>query len=271
MQTSITPDIGWIEDSNNQPPSIDIWYRRLNTTELLTDAFPDAPKNIFKTNRHTIWFTAEIDECFVGVVAAEITGADRWTHRSAYILPLFRDQGIYDELCECRADYIESFHKGREVMQYPETWYKGDDKENGRRDNQLIGYWPTPETTEFNWSVQEQHFRAIACTYGVEIQIVEKPSQIVIENRRPWISIEEYSEDRPGVPYNEFEFPEEAVYIVGNSDWRRASDVFEVDHIINVPTPGGFDHPLYGNQVAAIVFQQRLLQWPTGDCGKRLA
>jgi len=267
LQTSTTPNIGWIEDSNNRPPSLDIVWGRFADSEYLIREFPDAPENIFKTNRHTVWFRAEIDGFPICVCAAEINATARWTYRSAYCIPEFRDQGIYDELREAREDFIKDYHRGSAVMQYPDTWFK-DEEETERRDNLLIGFWPTPETNEVNWAVHEQHFRALACTYNAEMQIVEQPSQIIVEDKRPWISIEEYREDSPGVPYDEFEFPEKAIYLVGNSNWRHMSDVFEVDHIINVPTPGGYDHPLYGDQVATIVLQQQLAQQLKGGCEK---
>jgi len=148
-------------------------------------------------------------------------------------------------------------------MQYPETWRKdGLFPPQDIPNNSIVGFWPIPETTDMNFTVMEQHYRALACTYGMDLQMVEKPSQIIITDHRPWISIEEYREEKPGVRYDQFEYPEEAIYLVGNSAWRHMSDIFEIDHIINVPTPGGFAHPLYGNQVAAIVFQQRHLQHP---------
>ena len=271
MQTSTTPNIGWIEDSNNQPASIDVFYHRQATCENFIDAFPDAPKDTFKTNRRTLWFVAKIDERIVGVCAAEIQAKESWTYRSAYILPLFRSQGIYEELCEYREEYVKDYHVGSEIVQYPDTRFKDGDPDGERQDNLLIGFWPTPETSEHNWQVHEQHYRAVACTYNVEMQIVEKPSQIIVDDHRPWISIEEYREGKPGVRYDQFVYPEKAIYLVGNSDWRHMSDIVEVDHIINVPTPGGYEHPLYGNQVATIVFQQRSQQFPVplpgGGCG----
>lgn len=234
-----------------------VHYERHATPENLINDFPQAPKNIFQTNRNCVWFVYHTKGRPVGVCAAEINvDGDGWTYRSAYIIPEFRDKGVYDELCEIRDEYINNFHVGSKVMQYPETWFVGGEFTGTRRDNLLVGFWPTPETNEHNWTVQEQHLRAIACTYGTQLQIVTKPSQIIVEDKRPWISIEETA----GVRYDEFEYPEKAVYLVGNSDWRHMSEIFEVDHIINVPTPGGYEHPLYGNQVAAIVFQQRYLQ-----------
>ena len=254
-------------DFNDIPYGSEVRYHRLGDPSILAKAFPEAPAATWRTNINCIWFVAELDGFPMGACCAEIKGVDEWTFRSAYIHPMFRDEGIYEELCAARSYYINEYHRGSAVMQYPETWREGGvyDHEPGVK-NSLIAFWPTPETTDLNFPMMEQHYRALACTYEMDMQIVHKPSQIIVGDKRPWISIEEYREESPGVRYDQFEYPEEAIYIVGNSDWRFMSDIVEVDHVINVPTPGGFEHPLYGNQVAAIVLQQ-LSQQREERCG----
>lgn len=133
--------------------------------------------------------------------------------------------------------------------------------------NLFIGFWPMPETDDDTEHHITETFRAIACTYQTELQICSHPEEIIVSDndKRPWISIEEHRQGVESTGFDEFVFPAEAIYIVGNSEWRHMSDALVIDHVVTIPTPGGYKHPLYGTQAAAIVLQAAALQRLSGD------
>ena len=119
-------------------------------------------------------------------------------------------------------------------------------------DNSFIGFYSVPETTEENQDTFMQHFNAIAYTYGVDMQLVHHPEEIVYPSIVPIIVLEERSQYT--TDYRDVIYPKKAVYVTGNSDYRRPGEFMDADYIIHIPVPNP-DHPLYGSQALAIVFQ----------------
>lgn len=151
-------------------------------------------------------------------------------------------------------------------MQYPETMYKcpGYSGPNtGKleaKDNLLIGFFPYPETTLETEYLYENLFRAIAFSYVLEMVLIHEVGELDSLDDRPIISIEENtgicSED-----YKGFDYPKEAIYIVGNGKYQYPSDTFDTYANLYIDIPCREYEALYGVQAAAIVMQQRYETW----------
>jgi len=237
------------------------------------------------TNQFCRWMLLFVDDTLQGFCSAEMVDTDVWRYREMYIHPKCPYLHAAEDLHELRADLISKYKptrilehdepyrstEKRFAMTYAEThrdYVEGSNEGLVGPINSLVGFWPYPETDEHTWQYVECSYRALACTYQMDMQLVSEPEEIIIGDKRPWVSIEEYREGVPSTPYTEFEYPEEAVYLMGSSKHRHPSDIFEVDHIVTVPTPGGYAEPLYACQAAAIVFQDRYIRAqaaPTAD------
>jgi hypothetical protein len=143
-------------------------------------------------------------------------------------------------------------------MLYPETTYGvadcyGPNSEKVTAKNvEIVGMFPTPETTEENKYIVEQRYRALAFTYGVAMQIVHSPSEIIVS--KPIICIQEHNRDIDSIYYKDYKFTQEKyMLIVGNSNFRYPSDYFKDAEVLHIPTP--CLEPLYGDQALAIVLQ----------------
>ena len=152
------------------------------------------------------------------------------------------------------------------MMRYPETMYychnhvgpnTGKQEANN---NLLVGFFPYPETKRETQSLYENFYRAIAFTYVLEMILVSELGELEVFDDRPIISIEE----QRGINdqnYKYFEYPEKAIYIVGNSKYQYPSDTFDTQANIYIDIPCAEYDALYGAQAAAIVLQQRHEQW----------
>jgi hypothetical protein len=241
-----------------------ISLQRIDKDSLLEAQFPELSG--YDTSPHCVWALAHEDgELFAGI-CAELTTDGTFKYRHQFTKPGFVDMG--DQLEEALDFWTTpalsaTLGKEKPIMPYPETWRNsgvGDNSKLFGPMNSIVGFWPYPETTFDNWASIEQAYRAVACTYQADMQIVFGPDQIVLPDDRPVISIQEPLEGTRSQDYSDFEYPLEAVYVVGNSAYRHLSEHMDTAACLHIPTPGGYDHPLYGSQALAIVMQERFNQ-----------
>lgn len=124
----------------------------------------------------------------------------------------------------------------------------------------LIGLYPTEAQTQRDRELYEATFRAISIVYDVNFQIAQHPEELMGLKSIPHVSLEMPNQHTQAL--ETFEHPEEAVYVVGNSQyWAPAHQLARVDHRIHVPTPElptpGPEKTLYGFQILPIVLQDR--------------
>lgn len=129
------------------------------------------------------------------------------------------------------------------------TWLRHDNQSK----TQVVGFWPSPETTKKTKNAYLQHYKALHWTYDVEVQVVSRPEEVFLFPNYNVISVEEHHEDSDIV---DFVHPEKALYIVGSSTYPRATEVFKCDGKVSIKVPKP-DHPLYGSQAMAIILQDR--------------
>ncbi|MGI9251039.1 MAG: hypothetical protein ACR2PR_07550 [Pseudohongiellaceae bacterium] len=120
----------------------------------------------------------------------------------------------------------------------------------------VIGFYPNPETNAYNIQLFEWHYRALHFTYRVNVQMVSAPAQITDLFGGAIVAIEE---DPDAVPIEDFEHPDQAVYIAGNSLYQFPSQFTRCTHVVQIPVPDP-EHPLYGSQAAAIVLNDRRMK-----------
>jgi hypothetical protein len=118
----------------------------------------------------------------------------------------------------------------------------------------IIGFFPYPETTHLNEHTMQYHFRSLAVTYGLNVQVVHNPGGVMQLPDLPVICMEEPHAGT--VDLQDFEHPKDAIYMVGNSKYQNLSKWFEADHLVSIKAPM-HGQPLYGDQVAAIVMNDR--------------
>ena len=119
----------------------------------------------------------------------------------------------------------------------------------------VIAFYPYPETNPDTQYDQDYHYKSLIYTYGINCQVVYAPEEVINLPDLPLIALEE--PNNATVDLREFTHPADAIYVVGNSRYPNPSDYFKADHRVSLATPGGTGHPLYGDQVMAIVLQDR--------------
>ena len=118
----------------------------------------------------------------------------------------------------------------------------------------IVGFFPYPETSHLNEHTMRYHFRGLAVTYGCNVQVVHNVGSIMRLPDLPIICMEEPHAGT--VDLMDFEHPRDAIYMVGNSRFENLSQWFEADHLVSIRAPMS-GQPLYGDQVAAIVMNDR--------------
>ena len=146
-------------------------------------------------------------------------------------------------------------------MIYPETTYGvadcyGPNSEKLSAKNiEIVGFFPHPETTEETKHIVEQRYRALAFAYGVSMQLVDAPYEIVEDSSKEVICIQEHNKEIDSLYYKDLVFyPEKIRFVVGNSIFRYPSEYLESYAVVHIPTP--CLAPLYGDQALAIVLSQ---------------
>ena len=120
----------------------------------------------------------------------------------------------------------------------------------------IVGFYATPEDeSEVQRQYTQRHFAAVGYAYGLAIQIVESPDQIILD-RRPIVCVEERRSATEIIDLGSFDHPQDAIYVFGNSDYRYPGDWLPCQSRVCIDTPMT-NHPLYGNQAAAIVLYDR--------------
>lgn len=145
----------------------------------------------------------------------------------------------------------------------------------------VIAFWPVSEwdfqKTEDRW-ISRCHYRTVCNHAHWDLQLIENPDQAVIPPGIPVIGLEEpyridperLDEISVSIPppdrvqcLEEFEHPEAATYIFGSTDYQRPSDHFECDLLVGImmdDIEAASQSPLYGNQVAALIWYDRRLK-----------
>jgi len=85
--------------------------------------------------------------------------------------------------------------------------------------------------------------------------VVYNPEEVINLPDLPLIALEE--PHHATTDLRSFSHPADAIYVVGNSRYPRPSDYFLAAHRVSIKAPGS-GHPLYGDQVAAIVMNDRM-------------
>ena len=121
----------------------------------------------------------------------------------------------------------------------------------------IVGFYPHPECDD---PVRKQrfecHYWSLMHTYGVSLQLVDSVDEVMLGGDHPIVVVEEERDGVESVELIRFTHPKNAMYIVGNSEYRWPSDHFDADFRVHVKTPKP-DHPLYGDQVLAIVLNDQ--------------
>jgi len=126
-----------------------------------------------------------------------------------------------------------------------------------KSDIYLIAFWPTPEADGDSRQAFEWAYRALLCTYNCNFQIIQHPSQALPLKSMPYISLEQKN---PGTQsLRDFEHPKKAVYLVGNAKYSSPGAVLGCDYKVHIEVPN-MEHPLYGDQAAAIAFNDRYMK-----------
>ncbi len=148
-------------------------------------------------------------------------------------------------------------------MKYPETsyGYQGEcwgpnSNLQSAKDNLLIGFFSAPETTYANQYIYEFHFRSLCFTFGIEMQLVYTPEEIIIPDTRPIISVEESRDNIQSISHTDFTHPTKAIYVVGNSKYQYPSDFLDVDYKTHISVPHA-EHPMYGSQAMAVILTDK--------------
>lgn len=118
----------------------------------------------------------------------------------------------------------------------------------------VLGFYPCPESTLHNKQLTNYHYRALRSTYGVTVGILHDPSRIHFLKGISYIAVEQKTDT--SISLKDFVHPERAVYVVGNSQYQHPSFWMEEDYRVHIDVPH-MDEPLYGDQAAAIVLQDR--------------
>jgi len=85
---------------------------------------------------------------------------------------------------------------------------------------------------------------------------VDTVDQVMLGGNHPVVVIEEQRDDFESTELHSFVHPKDAIYIVGNSQYRWPSQHFKTDYCVHIKTPKA-DHPLYGDQVLAMVLNDK--------------
>ena len=122
----------------------------------------------------------------------------------------------------------------------------------------IIGFYPTPECNHEEVKRRfTSHNLSLTLGYGVSGQLINHPDEARIYGNRPVVAIQEVVEGDESVSLIDFEHPRDAVYIVGNSQYRWPSEHFsQITHKVHIPT-GNPEHPIYGDQVLAIALYDK--------------
>lgn len=118
----------------------------------------------------------------------------------------------------------------------------------------VIGFWPYPETSHLNEGSLGYHFKALAITYGVNVQVVYHPEEVENLPDLPIVALEESHADT--IDLQDFIHPPNVIYIAGNSQYNNPSDFFKASHRVSIRAPVS-GQPLYGDQALAIVLNDR--------------
>jgi hypothetical protein len=123
----------------------------------------------------------------------------------------------------------------------------------------LIAFYPSPETNGQNRYIIDCTYRALKDTYRCNIMVISDPKEAnELMTFIPIIAIEEENKNTQALA--NFEHPEKAAYLVGNSQYRWPSYWFNnVVAKVHIPTPV-HDAPLYGFQAASIVLNDRYIK-----------
>ena len=128
--------------------------------------------------------------------------------------------------------------------------------ETTRPISSLIGFYPYPETNPANAKVFEQHYLSLHFTYQVNVQVVRDPAEIFPGFEGAIVSIQEGDHSHE---LEDFVHPEQCIYVAGNSMYQYPADFMHTDYQVRIQVPAP-DHPLYGDQAAAIVLNDRRLK-----------
>lgn len=122
----------------------------------------------------------------------------------------------------------------------------------------VMAFWPHPEAEQNEWArwAFEQQYAAIASTFNVRVMLIDDPSENKILKNAPFVSLEEHNNHRHQVWLDDFEHPETAIYVTGNSRYRWPVSVLPEAQRVKIPTPV-FNAPLYGDQALAIALYDR--------------
>ena len=93
-------------------------------------------------------------------------------------------------------------------------------------------------------------------TYGVSLQLVDTVEEVMLGGNHPIVVIEEERQGFESTELRHFTHPKDAMYIVGSSQYRWPSEHFPADFRVHIKTPKP-DHPLYGDQVLAMVLNDK--------------
>ena len=121
----------------------------------------------------------------------------------------------------------------------------------------VIGFYPCPETVSANKPLTRWHFEALHYTYGVTVQLLDDPGQILPFNKTPIVAVEQKNSST--IPIESFAHPEQAVYVVGNNSYSHPSFWFDAEYRVHIDVPA-MDHPLYGDQAASIILHDRYMK-----------
>jgi hypothetical protein len=144
----------------------------------------------------------------------------------------------------------------------------------------IIAFWPIEEIRheehEDRWVPRCQYFTACKSAHW-DLQLIEHPGQAVIPPGVPVIGFDEpHRIDRLGmgekrsdlapevvIELLEFEHPESATYIIGNTQYQRPSDHFQCDALIGITMDDqevAAEATYYGSQIAAILWYDRRMK-----------
>jgi hypothetical protein len=118
----------------------------------------------------------------------------------------------------------------------------------------LAAYYPISRSTR---DAQEQNYLAIKCAFNADsLQMIDQPPELVNKHGVRIVSIEE-----GGIPLKEFEHPENAMYLVGNSNFRKPSENIYVHEKVALELPSVLldSFTMYGHQALAIVLHDRFI------------
>ena len=119
----------------------------------------------------------------------------------------------------------------------------------------IIGFYPYPETNKTTERIAQQMYNSIAYTYDANIQLVYHPDEVINLPDLPIYVMEEPGKNTTDIAT--FEHPRDAIYMMGNSHYSHLSNYFNFDKRISLRVPG-YNQPLYGCQVAAIIGHDRV-------------